>query len=98
METTNKKYLELYKNQGEDKFYKYLIFHAISRIAVHGAKSPELELLSLYEVFLILYRRENKSEYMKMAKLFRKAAHKVYRMMLKMDLDRRNAKFLNVVQ
>jgi hypothetical protein len=58
---------------------------------------PHIELLDYYEQLIILYRREGEEIYLKVAKTFRKAAHKVYRIMLKKKMSPVNSKFLNVV-
>lgn len=95
-----KLFVTKYSSFGGEKFYKFLLNYAVNRIVNYtenkGA-SPELELMDYYDKFLILYRRENDAIYLEIAKLFRKAAHRIYRMMLKKDMIDKNSKFLTLV-
>ena len=98
-EESKKLFLTKYSTFGNDKFYKFLLNYAINRI-VSGkdlkVPSPEVELMDYHDKFLLLYRRESDEAYLDIAKLFRKAAHKIYRIMLKKDLVEKNNKFLNL--
>lgn len=101
-ETIKKEFLTKYVKDGEEKFYKFLITSAVNKLisimeGKYKGKSPELEFMDYHDQFIILYRREGESVYFDLAKLFRKAAHKTYRVMLKKNLTPRNAKFLNLV-
>lgn len=96
------KFLPKYLTDGETKFYNFLLFYAVSKLMLLEKKeysgiSPNLELLGHYDQFIILYRREGKEVYLQIAKIFRKAAHKIYRIMLKKQIVSRNDKFLNLV-
>lgn len=96
------KFLPKYLTDGETKFYNFLLFYAVSKLMLLEKKeysgiSPNLELLGYYDQFIILYRREGKEVYLQIAKIFRKAAHKIYRIMLKKQIVSRNDKFLNLV-
>lgn len=92
-------FLAKYSNIGRDRFYKFLIIYAIEKIAnIKETKiSPESELMNYHDNFLQLYRRENDIIYLDIARQFRKAAHKIYRMMLKKDLIDKSNRFLNLV-
>ncbi len=96
-----KEFLSKYLSLGRDKFYKSLLFYAIKKILSsqqqEDAISANLELLEYYDQFIILYRRDGDQNYLEVAKLLRKAAHKIYRIMLKKNLTPRNDKFLNLV-
>jgi len=59
--------------------------------------SPEMELMDYYDKFLVLYRREGDIAYLEVAKIFRKASHKIYRMLLKKNAISMNNRFLNAV-
>jgi len=59
---------------------------------------PDVELMELYDKFLLYYRRENEEVYFEIAKLCRKAAHKVYRALLRQKLVEKNSKFLNLIE
>ncbi len=102
VENLKKEFVPKYIVNGEQKFYRFLIFYAVNKLmAIKSGKykgiSPELEFMEYYDCFIILYRREGDLTYINLAKLFRKAAHKIYRVMLKEDMTPRNAKFLNLV-
>lgn len=95
-------FVSKYDSLGEQKFYKFLLCDAINKLikirdGEYKGYSPELEFLESAEKFLILYRRDDKEAYLSISKSFRKAAHKIYRMMLKKQMTPRNAKFLNLV-
>lgn len=95
-------FIEKYKQIGEQKFYRFLLTYALNKLLLVNAGtsktiSPELEFLEYYEKFMSLYRRDGDAMHLEIAKCFRKAAHKIYRIMLKKDMTARNAKFLNLV-
>lgn len=93
------KYLEA----GEpDKFYRFLLFYAINKMVLieQGfAKciTPDVAFLECHDQFIIMYRREGLEHYLDMARAFRRAAHKIYRVMLKKKLTTYNPRFLNLV-
>lgn len=94
-------FLSHYQKIGKDQFYRFLLTLAIQKLA-KGAKekkkiSPELEYLDIYEKCIILYRRNSNELYLDIAKVFRKAAYKIYRLMLQKGMTERNAKFFNIV-
>ena len=68
----------------------------ISKGAYKGT-SPEVDFLNYYDQFIILYRREGEEIYLDLARIFRRAAHKVYRVMLKSQMTEKNQRFLNLV-
>jgi hypothetical protein len=91
-----------YLADGEQKFYRFLLVYALNKlIAIEGnsykGEFPNLELLSYYDRFIILYRREGDEIYLQVARLFRKASHKIYRVMLKKKMTEINPKFFNLV-
>ena len=94
--------LAKYKENANIDIYQYLVMEAISRIDLieKGEKNinmPYSDFMSCYDQFIILYRREGEDIYLDIAKIFRRAAHKVYRIMLKKKLTPKNNKFLNLV-
>lgn len=98
--------LPKYLTMGEDKFYRFLLTYAINKLVVINQSNkiepftgtpPDLQLLGYHERFVILYRREGNEAYLEIARLCRKAAHKIYRLMLKNGMTVPNAKFLNLV-
>lgn len=100
-EALKKEYIPKYSD-GEPKFYRYLLFSALHKLMLinrgeYKGVPPELGYLECYEQFIILYRREGDPSYLQMAKLFRRAAHRIYRIMLKKKMTSYNPKFLNLV-
>ena len=94
--------IDKYNSVGEQKFYRYLLCQAINKLikirdGEYKGISPEIEYLNYSERFLFLYRHEDDEAYLKLSSIFRKAAHKIYRFMLKRNMVARNSKFLNVV-
>lgn len=99
----NKDLIDKYNSVGQQKFYRFLLTYAINKLIkirdgdYKGTSSPELEFLEYAERFLQLSRREGDEVYLDISKIFRKAAHKIYRIMLKKQMTERNFKFLNLV-
>lgn len=97
-----KEFIPKYLADGEQKFYRFLLFYALNKLVlieqgIYKGISPNLEFLDYYDRFIILYRKEGDEVYLRVAKILRKAAHKVYRIMLKKNMTLPNAKFLNLV-
>lgn len=97
-------FVDKYLLIGPDRFYKFLLFYAIKKLVKitdneqKNISSPELEFLDYSDKFLILYRRDGDSVFLELSGVFRKAAHKIYRMMLKKKMTDTNYKFLNLVK
>lgn len=93
-----------YTSVGHEKFYRFLLSSAIFKMVsylenpVKVEKMPDIELLELYEKFLLFYRRENEEVYLEISKLCRRAAHKVYRALLRQKLVEKNVRFLNLIE
>jgi hypothetical protein len=102
VEALKRNFVPKYLATGEQKFYRFLLLYALNKL-IYIEKdsfkgiSPELEFLDYYDQFIMLYRREGEDVYLELARVFRRAAHKVYRVMLKKSMTERNAKFLNLV-
>jgi hypothetical protein len=91
-----------YLAAGELKFYRFLLVYALNKLismkkGSFKGKSPELEFLDIYDKFIIMYRREGEEVYLDLARVFRKAGHKVYRVMIKKNMIEKNSRFLNLV-
>jgi hypothetical protein len=102
VEALKKEFVPKYLSVGEPKFYRFLLFYALNKLITiekgsYKGTSPELELLDYYDQFIILYRREGEEIYLDIARIFRRAAHKIYRVMLKKNMTTYNLKFLNLV-
>lgn len=98
-----KLFINKYTTIGEERFYKFLITYAINRIVEPTEKdkivfNPAAELMEYYDMFLKLYRREGDDIYLDLSKQFRKAGHKIYRIVLKKGLIEKNHKFLQLVK
>lgn len=96
------KIMETYRAYGKDKFYRSILFCQLNKLVLisngtYKGISPDLECLENYDQFLILFRREGDQNYLDIAKLFRKVAHKVHRIMLKQKMTIYNNKFLKLV-
>ena len=94
--------LSKYLLYGDNKFYKSLLVLSLNKLVLIEGNNykgilPNIELLYYYEQFIILFRREGIVHYLNMAKIFRRVAHKIYRIMLKKDIIEPNPKFLNLV-
>jgi len=97
-----KEFIDKYKAVGDQKFYNFILAFGVDKLSKlsngdYKGTSPEVEFLEYYEKFLALYRRGAGDECLTLAKLFRRAAHKIYRVGLKKNLIERNNKFLNIV-
>jgi hypothetical protein len=105
VEALKKDFVPKYLAAGEEKFYRFLLLFALNKLIFINkvgkdsfkGESPELEFLDYYDQFIILYRREGEEIYLDLARVFRKAGHKVYRVMLKKKMTERNNRFLNLV-
>ncbi len=102
IDTVKEDFLPKYLSSGDDKFYKFLLVYALNKIVLFKLQdfkgtSPEVELLFYHDKFMALHRREGNIEFFKIAKIFRKAAHKIYRAMLKKNMIEKSNKFLNLV-
>jgi hypothetical protein len=112
-EEAKKLFKTKYESFGCDKFYQFLLNYASNKVAEKEevskkpkAKmkddankiSPEIELMDYSDRFLDLFRGEGEITYLDIARLFRRAGHKVYRIMLKKNMVKKNSRFLNVVE
>lgn len=101
-EALKNKFVPNFKSAGEQRFYRHLLALATNQMmniekGLYKGTSPELLLLGCYEQFIILYRREGEDIYLDLARTFRRAAHKIYRVMLKRNMTQRSSRFLNLV-
>lgn len=95
-----KLFITKYAAIGEEKFYKFLISYALGKIVESSDQNkfnPALELIDYYEMFLKLYRREGEEIHLELAKQFRRAGHRVYRIMRNKNMMDKSSKFLNLV-
>jgi len=102
VELFKKEFVSRYMASGREKFYKNILIASLNKLVAinngtYKGVPPHLELLDCYDQLIILYRREGEEIYLEIAKTFRRAAHKVYRIMLKKKMSQPNPRFLNVV-
>ncbi len=102
VDALKREFVPKYLAAGEQKFYRFLLLYALNKLIsiekeTYKGTSPELEFLGYYDQFIILYRREGEDVYLDLSRVFRKAAHKIYRVMLKKKMTEKNTKFLNLV-
>lgn len=102
VEALKKEFVPKYLAAGEQKFYRFLLLYALNKLifiekGTFKGTSPEIEFLDYYDQFIILYRREGEEVYLDLARVFRRAAHKIYRVMLKKKMTEKNVRFLNLV-
>jgi hypothetical protein len=95
-----KLFLAQFSKIGCDRFYEFLVDYATSKIMKGDLQdpTPEVELHEYYENFMSLYRQDEDTKYLELAKACRKAANKVYRKMLEANLTEINNNFLNLVK
>jgi|SRR5579885_847565 len=101
-EVLKKEFIPKYLAAGEHKFYRFLLLYAMNKLIMiekgtFKGTAPDVQFLDCHDRFLILYRRECEDVYLELARIFRRAAHKVYRMMLKKKMTTHNPKFLHSV-
>lgn len=101
-DTIRKEFVEKYKSVGEQKFYDFILTFGIDKLfKLHSGQlkgtSPEVELLDYYNKFLSFYRGGQGDECLELAKIFRKVAHKIYRVGLKKGMVEKNNNFLSTV-
>lgn len=95
-------FLDKFYAVGSEKFYNFLLTYSIDKLRKmqdheYDGISPETELLDYYEKILSVYRSGIDEDHLELAKIFRKAAHKIYRIGLKQKLIKKNKRFLNLV-
>lgn len=98
-EDAKKVFIDKFTQTGKEQFYTFLMKYASDRLNKGELQkpTPEIELLNYHDKFLALYRKENNIEFLEIAKTFRRAAQKVYMIMLDVGLAEKSSKFLNIV-
>lgn len=101
-DTISKTFIEKYKSIGKEQFYNFILTFAVDKLfklqmSSHKGTSPEIELLEYYNKFLSFYRSGKGDECLELAKIFRKAAHKIYRVGLKKGMVKESNNFLALV-
>jgi hypothetical protein len=96
-EALKKEFVPKFLSAGEPKFYRFLLLYSLNKLiyiekGTYKGTSPELEFLDYHDQFIILYRREGEEIYLDLARVFRKAAHKTYRIIISCTNSSRNSK------
>ncbi len=102
IDSIKQEYFPKYIANGEQKFYKSILLLALQELILIQKGSfkgnpPHIKYLDFYDMFIVLYRREGNESYIKIAKILRRAAHKIYRVMLKKNMTKKNIRFLNLI-
>lgn len=93
-----------YTQIGRDKFYRFLLSSAVLKLAIQVEtldkveRFPDSELMEYYDKFLIFYRRENEEVYLDIAKICRRAAHKIHRELRRQGLVEKSSRFLDILE
>lgn len=91
-------YLEALKRYGEEGLYR----HAIGQSIMLSAKCPEIDVVVMdyADSFFVLYRRTGEEEYFTIGRTLRRAAHTLYRELLRQNKERKPNfdRFLNAVK
>ncbi len=100
---TQNSLISKYRAIGKHNFYHFLLANSISKLVYYKNDNytgtpPALELLEQSQYLLMMYRRSCEEDLIEMSKIFRRAAHKIYLVMLKKDLMIKSDKFLNLVK
>jgi hypothetical protein len=97
----NKQFEPKFLSMGEERFYRFVLGLALRQLVSLEAGGeetmPNIELLELHNQFVVLHRREGSEVSLTIAKVFRRAAHKIYRVMLKKGMIEQSPRFLNAV-
>ncbi|NJO18373.1 MAG: hypothetical protein HC877_22365 [Thioploca sp.] len=90
-------YETLLKQVGEEKFCSHIVDSGL--IAKKEYENPEIIMLDQSEAFFALFRTTGNDIYFTIAKLLRKAAHKLYRILRKKDKNHpKNKRFIQIVK
>ena len=95
-------WISKYRTVGHDRFFKFLLSYGNDRLLKiqensSSGISPEIEFIEYAEHFLVLFRRTGEMDYFTLAAIFRRAAHKIYRVGLKQKITKPNKKFSQLV-
>ncbi|SRR6266581_2514962 len=88
-------YKKLLDKKGEDGFYRYSVATGI-KLSV-SKPNPHLEILELSEAMLLLNRQTGDEIYSIFSRIFRRAAHTLYRQFNKEEDKKISKKFLRAV-
>jgi hypothetical protein len=78
---------EIHKKHGSEGFFKKVIGDAF--LNLHNNSEPDLILLNYSEAFFVMYRRTGEDYYSDLGRILRRAAHKVYRELMKQNKNKK---------
>lgn len=90
-----KTYVDILISSGEEGLYQRVVGMGVMRYAAK-IKEPEVELLDLSESFFVAFRRTGDERLFIVGKVFRRAAHTLYRKLYKVTSEK-NSRFLRAV-
>jgi|ERR1019366_3067372 hypothetical protein len=93
---------EKYDLLGEKRFYASILKSSIKKVikvknGEFKGTSPDIELIDRYDQFLSRFRQEKKESLLKIARIFRKAAHRIHWSLLRNGLTKKDSRFLVIV-
>jgi len=81
-------HVEMLHSYGEGGFYQRAIGAGMMKSA--NSSNPEVRMLDISEAFMALYRTTGNNDYFTISKSLRRAAHVVYRQLLKHNKDKKS--------
>ena len=94
--SVKEQYEALLDKEGEYKFYRHVLGQGF--ISRHRFDDPDLMMLDQSDAFFCLFRRTGNEKHFVIAKLLRRAAHKLYREFRRINDERpKNSRFLQLV-
>ena len=90
-------YTKILVKKGEDGLYRWILGKGV--LAIQNDDFPEVRILDVAETFFSLSRSSGDKKYFTVGKILRRAAHKLYRVMLKTNKGHgTNSRFLKSVK
>src|SRR5689334_14870938 len=91
------KYLNMLHQLGENGLFRRAVGTGL--IESENINDPDLEILNLADAFFALHRRTGDENYFTIAKVLRRAAHVIYRELMRQNKDKKPnfQRFLNVI-
>lgn len=94
---TREKYINFFDTYGEEGLYKRIVGSGLLSSA--QIPDPEVRILDDSEGFFILFRRSGEEKFFVIGKVLRRAAHVIYRELMRQNKDRKPnfQRFLNAI-
>lgn len=90
-------YVTMLKKYGEEGLYRRTIGAGFLRLA--KIEDPDVEIMDYSDSFFALYRRTGEEEYFSIGKALRRAAHAIYRELMRQNKNKKPdfQRFLNAI-